>query len=178
MQFKDLPEFAQQTACNLLSGTYIEAPSKEVLAKDIRDAFISLYCEAENNVTHKSSDSVVKQSTCSIHCKKHMECGVHVSTVSISSADEILDRIKMGESKNVFLYAPKGAEGLAVSQYKSEPNPEPEEIRRISSVERLSLVNAIANAIISTIKETKKPLGGNDFDQAVKSVREMFTPGI
>lgn len=46
MQFKDLPECAQHTACNLLSGIYQERTDKTAAAKEIRDAFIALYSAA------------------------------------------------------------------------------------------------------------------------------------
>ncbi|MEL5280857.1 hypothetical protein PTR01_21425 [Serratia bockelmannii] len=178
MQFKDLPEYAKQAACNALSNRIIKNPYDKGEAKAIRDAFIALYSEPENAGEYENLDSVVKEATCSILCKKYSPCGTHVGSVYIVVEDDASEEALIGKFKNLFLYAPKGMKGMTVSQYKSESEHEPEETNKMSSVERLLLVNSIANAIISTVKETQKPVGSHDFEQAIKSVREMCTPGI
>lgn len=112
MQFKDLPECAQLTACNLLSGIYEREANKTVIAKEIRDAFIALYSEAENTGTYEHLNSVVKDATESIFSKKYSQCGSRVGIIHYFVETEISEGSEIVEFKNLFVFSPKGTEGL------------------------------------------------------------------
>lgn len=117
MQFKDLPEYAKQAACNALSNRIIKNPYDKGEAKAIRDAFIALYSEPENAGEYENLDSVVKEATCSILCKKYSPCGTHVGNVYIVVEDEISDSPEVGKFRNMFVFAPKGEEGVYQKKY-------------------------------------------------------------
>lgn len=108
MQFKDLPEYAKQAACNTLSDRIIKNPYPKGEAKEIRDAFIALYSEPENAGAYENLDSVAKEATESFLSKKYSPCGTHVGNVYIVYADDISDAHEIGKFKNMFVFAPKG----------------------------------------------------------------------
>lgn len=178
MQFKDLPEFIQEKAIFAIIATHFEKGISVKAAEEIRDALVTIYSEDKNADAYAHLDSAVKEATCSILCKNYSPCGTHIGNVHIVVEDDAHKENEIGEFKNFPLYAPKGIKGMIASKHKSNCEPEHKEINKLSSPERLLLVNAIANAIISTVKEIKKPVGSHDFEQAMKSVREMCTPGI
>ncbi|MGO3396569.1 MAG: hypothetical protein ACTINL_08710 [Serratia proteamaculans] len=81
-------------------------------AKEIRDAFIALYSEAENAGTYEHLDSVVKDATGGIFSKKYSQCGSHVGNIHYFVETEIPEGSEIGEFKNLFVFLPKGIEGL------------------------------------------------------------------
>ncbi|MGQ8702242.1 hypothetical protein [Serratia marcescens] len=159
MQFKDLPEYAKQAACNALSGRIIKSPYSKDEAKEIRDAFIALYSEPENAGAYENLDSVAKEATESFFSQKYSECGEHKGFIFLGPAIEegkepviidknelvaahktndgviitlrstdkqlhmsgdaemLMDQLrkelgKESRFKNMFVFAPKGIEGL------------------------------------------------------------------
>ncbi|WP_164095118.1 hypothetical protein [Serratia marcescens] len=180
MQFKDLPESIQEKTVHVIIGAYIENGINVKAVGEIRDAFIALYSEPENAGAYENLKLAAEDTAGSILCKKYSQCGTHVGNAYLVYTDEISDAHKIGEFKSMLVFATKGVGVLDASKYKSGPEhePNPEETNKMSSVERLLLVNSIANAIISTVKEIQKPVCSHDFEQAIKSVREMCTPGI
>lgn len=82
MRFKDLPECAQLTACNLLSGIYQESKDKAAAAKEIRDAFIALYSNEEKTPAAQKPTTNITQTENplneTIYIRNFYKDGVHI----------------------------------------------------------------------------------------------------
>lgn len=107
MQFKDLPECAQHTACNLLSGIYQERTDKSAAAKEIRDAFIALYSEAENTGVHMGNihSNCAVQPMASEEAEKVKEdFKLYINGAYIPSIIERRAMIELGEKLTLSTY--------------------------------------------------------------------------
>ncbi|TXE33225.1 hypothetical protein FOT62_13700 [Serratia marcescens] len=86
MQFKDLPEYAKQAACNALSEKVIKNPYDKGVAKGIRDAFIALYSEAENAGAYENLKSAAEDTAGSIFSKRYSEHGEYTGNIHSNCA--------------------------------------------------------------------------------------------
>ena len=137
MRFKELPECAQLTACNLLSGIYKERMDKAVAAKEIRDTFIALYSNEEKApVAQKPTTNITQTENPlneTIYIRNFYKDGAHIGFEYITRDGTPICGTKFNGSEIVVGKKEKSIFNKRYAEYGTvlygELSPEPEEFK-------------------------------------------------